>query len=267
MLTFLRTAVLLFTAQLRRVVLSKRALICLLLAGVPVAASIIVRLGIAHHGEGPPEIFTVVLGWLFLVQTVVPLIALIVGSAAVAEEIEDRTITYLITRPIPRGAILIGRWAAGLVLVLTLCAASAAVVFALIGDIGAIDPDEPPLPPEIVPRFYRTVLLAGLAYSALFAAAGTFMKHPVLVGLAYTAVVEGFLANLPGANQALTIQYYLKSYLLGDFPELAERYQEFFKFIELEPPAGALSTLGIITVVALGVGVWRLSRRQILLPS
>lgn len=266
MIGFARTTALLFAAHLRRVLLSKRALLCLLLGAVPVVAALLVRLVVTQEGR-PPELFVVILGWMFLVQTVVPLIALIVGSAAVAEEVEDRTITYLVTRPIPRGAILVGRWAAGLVLVLGVCAASAAITFALIEDVGMPDPDEPPLPPELLARLFRTVLLAGTVYSALFAAAGTFLRHPVLVGLAYSAVFEGLLANLPGANQALTVQYYLKSYLLADAPEVAARYKEFFHFLELLPAGEALWTLAAIGSIALALGVWRLSRRQILLPS
>ena len=102
---------------------------------------------------------------------------------------------------------------------------------------------------------------------AVFAALGTFMKHAVIAGIAYTSVIEVFLANLPGGNQALTIQFSLKSYLLAETPELAERYQDEFKFLDLAPPGDALQRLLIIAAVALALGVWRLSRRQFVLPS
>jgi ABC-type transport system involved in multi-copper enzyme maturation permease subunit len=39
---------------------------------------------------------------VLLVQGTVPLLALILGASVVAEEIEDRTLTYLFTRPVPR---------------------------------------------------------------------------------------------------------------------------------------------------------------------
>ena len=60
---------------------------------------------------------------------------------------------------------------------------------------------------------------------------------------------------------------HLKSYLLAETPELAERYQDEFQFLDLAPPGDALQQLLIIAAVALVLGVWKLSRRQFLLPS
>ncbi len=265
-MSFLRTTAILFTAQMRRILYSKRALLCLLVAMVPISVATLVRLVSEREGP-PPEIFLLVMIWLVLVQASIPMIALIVGSAAVAEEVEDRTITYLLTRPIPRGAILIGRWLAGLVVVLCLSLASCYLTFKIAEDLGALEEKYPPLPADILNRLLVVAALASLTYSAVFAAIGTFLKHPVIAGLAYTSVIEVFLANLPGGNQAMTIQYYLKSYLLAETPELAKAYQEHFNFLDLATPSDALSHLLTITAVALIFGVWRLSRRQFLLPS
>jgi ABC-type transport system involved in multi-copper enzyme maturation permease subunit len=266
MLIFARTTWILFTAQLRHVWFSKRALMCALLAAGPCALAVFVRL-VAKKEGAPPEMFILLLGWMSLVQCTIPMIALIVGSAAVAEEVEDRTITYLLTRPIPRGAILVGRWLAGLVLVLCLALASGFIAFTVAEDVGIVEDGIPPLPEDILQRFLTVAALASVTYTAVFAALGTFFKHPVIVGLAYTSVIEVFLANLPGGNQALTIQYYLKSYLLAETPELATAYQEHFDFLNLAPPSDALQTLAVIVVIAILGGVWRLSRRQFLLAS
>ena len=78
------------------------------------------------------------IGWVLMVQGTVPLVALILGSAVVAEEIEDRTITYLFTRPIPRAAVLLGRWLAT-ALVLELCLLlSAELTFGLLQHSAAV---------------------------------------------------------------------------------------------------------------------------------
>jgi len=266
-MSFLRTTAILFQAQLRRIWISKRALFCLFLALGPVVVATMVRLISHEEGEGPPEMFLLVIEYIVLIQTTIPVIALVVGSAAVAEEVEDRTITYLITRPIPRGAILVGRWMAGLCLVLALSILSAYLTYRIADGVGHVEERYPPLPEDILNRLLGVVALACITYSAIFAALGTFMKHAVIAGLAYTSVIEVFLANLPGGNQALTIQFYLKSYLLAETPELAARYQEEFKFLDLAPPGDALRQLLFIAAVALALGLWRLSRREFLLPS
>ena len=41
-----------------------------------------------------------------------PVLAVFYGTALMADEVEDKTLTYLFTRPIPRGAVLIGKYLA-----------------------------------------------------------------------------------------------------------------------------------------------------------
>ncbi len=59
----------------------------------------------------------------------------------------------------------------------------------------------PPLDPGITLPLLAAALLGGAVYSAIFAAAGVFFRHPMITGLGYAFAVEGFLANLPGRNQ------------------------------------------------------------------
>jgi len=42
----------------------------------------------------------------------VPVLAVFYGTSLIADEIEDKTITYLFTRPIPRGAVMAGKYLA-----------------------------------------------------------------------------------------------------------------------------------------------------------
>ena len=50
-------------------------------------------------------------------------------------------------------------------------------------------------------------------------------------------------------------------------PELAESYKEEFQFHELIDGGEAVRTLLFVAAAALVLGMWRLSRRQFLLPS
>jgi hypothetical protein len=86
MSSFLRATTILFLAHLRRTFVSRRALLALGVAGVPVGFALLIALVSKH--EGPPPFSAVMhIGWFTLVQTIVPFLALIVGSAVVAEEI------------------------------------------------------------------------------------------------------------------------------------------------------------------------------------
>jgi ABC-2 type transport system permease protein len=260
---YLRTIPLLFRAQLRALLVSKRALVCLLLALGPVAAAVLVRYVSEAEGEPVPA-FEV--GWMLMVQGTMPLLALILGSAVVAEEIEDRTVSYLFTRPVPRASVLLGRWLATACVTELLLGLCAVAMFAIL-QRGAAEDAAMALPPGMSAAMLRTCLLGGLVYSALFSAAGAFLKHPMIVGIGYTFVVEGFIANLPGENPTLTIQFHLKSYLAGAGAGFAERMHNLAGHQELLPPGEALRTLWIVLAVALAVGCLTISRRQYVLPS
>jgi hypothetical protein len=119
----LSTTSLVFRVHLARVLRSRRALICLLLAAVP---PLILYLGqrFGPSRAGSEKTVAVVAWWLSL-QVVTPLLSLVAGSAVITEEIESRTISYVFTRPVSRAALLYGRWLATLVLVCGLLGASA----------------------------------------------------------------------------------------------------------------------------------------------
>src|SRR5215470_14840048 len=89
---------LIFRTHLARVWTSRRAL-----AAIP---PIVAALAARFDRHNTPATIAVNLGWLLLLQVIVPLVTLVAGSAVVAEEIEDRTITYLFSRPIPRASLL-----------------------------------------------------------------------------------------------------------------------------------------------------------------
>lgn len=258
----LRATWILFASHLGRIVLSRRALISLVVVALPVAAAVLVALIAEREGAAP----ALVIGWVMQVQLVVPLVSLIVGSAVVAEEIENRTVTYLFTRPIPRACVLLGRWLASLVLLLGLLAASSWAVTQILqtaaqGRAGSA------LEPELEARLLRTILLGGAVYSAAFAALGAILKRAIILGLAYTFVIEGFLANLPGGNQKITILYYLKSYLVDGDRTVIERLGQGLVSTELLPAGEALRTLLLILATALALGSWIVHRKQYVLAA
>ncbi len=258
----LRAIWILFTVHLGRTLLSRRALICAGIAALPVGVSFLVAQ--VSRFEGPPPALEI--GHVLILQTCVPLISILLGSAVVAEEIEDRTITYVLARPIPRASILLGRWLASLVILSLILGASSAASISLLGAAASPDPDQA-LPEGYARRLVLVVLAGGAVYSALFAAIGAWLKRPILVGIGYIVAIEGFLANLPGSGQALTVQFYLKSCLFGGEQNLAERLRESFLTTELDTPWEGARGLALITFFSLAFGSWILSRRQFLLPS
>lgn len=260
MTSFSAATWLFFRTHVGRFFLSRRAVACAALALLPGLLALL----IAQLARVPVEReITAHIGVLIELQVVVPLIALIVGSAVVAEEVEDRTITYLFTRPVPRASLLFGRWLAALVFLVVAIGSSVALSF-----LGASSADGPGAPVDAafaLPMF-EAALLAGIVYSALFAVTGVCFRHPVLVGLGYTFAVEGFLANLPGGNAVLTVQHHARSWLVARGPG-EWRDIDALELLQFEPAGVAAAWLGAFLTLALGVGTWRITRREFVLGS
>jgi ABC-type transport system involved in multi-copper enzyme maturation permease subunit len=251
---------LLFRTQLARLVWSRRSLACFALAAAPpclawIASRFNSRISgadIAAH-----------IGWLLLIQVITPLCALVCGSAVVTEEIENRTITYLFSRPIPRAAVLLGRWLAALVVVSVSLGSSAVLTAGLASFSKA---PGPLVDAGVVWPLLAAALLGGAVYSGLFAAAGVFFRHPMIVGLGYAFAIEGFLANLPGKNQALTVQYYLRSVIAatgsGSWQDI-----EGFSSSRFDTLEGSIATLAVLLLGVLALASLRISRKEFVLSA
>src|SRR3954469_4534331 len=74
--------------------------------------------------------------WLLYLRFVVPVLGAFYGTALVADEVEDRTITYLFTRPISRGSIMVGKYLAYLACTTLVVLPSVMLVYLLTTPIG-----------------------------------------------------------------------------------------------------------------------------------
>jgi ABC-type transport system involved in multi-copper enzyme maturation permease subunit len=144
--------------------------------------------------------------WAFFIRFSVPVLAVFYGTSLIADEVEDKTITYLFTRPIPRGAVLVGKYCAYLVATVSVVLPAVVLVWLLIAPIGA----------SLAESFADLVrdlgmLVAGLAaYGALFALGGARLKRPLLFGLIFVFGWESFALALPGSLKQFTVMHYLQ---------------------------------------------------------
>lgn len=246
-------------AHLRRVLSSRRTLVVLLVAFLPTLVAYVV----GRSPRAAPSDLAVGLSWVLVLQIVVPLTALIFGSAVIAEEVEDRTISYLFTRPIPRASVLWGRYLSSVTwLVVVLLAATGALLAVAAQASG----EGEALSTTAVWRIEIAVGASALVYLAIFTCLGAFFRHPILVGIGYAFVIEGFLANLPGRTQVVTVQYHVRS-LIAESTLLEMRRVDEIEFLRTESSATAALVLAGIALGALLLGSWRVARREFELTS
>jgi ABC-type transport system involved in multi-copper enzyme maturation permease subunit len=144
--------------------------------------------------------------WLYL-RFIVPVLALYYGTALVADEVEDKTITYLFTRPIRRGAVLLGKFLAYFVCTVMVVLPSLMIVYFLMGLSGAtLAGTFPSLLKDL-----GLIMLGLLAYGGLFAWVGAQFKRPLVIGLVFVFGFEQVALIIPGYIRHLTVSYYLQS--------------------------------------------------------
>jgi ABC-type transport system involved in multi-copper enzyme maturation permease subunit len=123
-----------------------------------------------------------------------------------ADEVEDKTITYLFTRPVPRGAVLVGKYLAYLACTVLVVLPSVMIVYFLLVPFAQLPATFPNLVTDL------GLLALGLAvYGALFAFVGAFFKRPLLIGLVYAFGFQQVAMALPGSLKQFTVAFYINA--------------------------------------------------------
>jgi ABC-2 type transport system permease protein len=252
--SFASAAVRIFDLSLGRMLWSRGTVFMALVVGLPVVLALIVRLVEAIGGPAiqvrgqqmsGPAVFGFMI-WVLYIRFIVPVLAVYYGTSLIADEIEDKTITYLFTRPIPRGAVLAGKFLAYLVCTVMVVLPSVVIVYFLIvprggGSIGGSFPD--------LVKDLGLLALGLLAYGALFAWVGSFFKRPLAVGLVFIFGWEQVAIMIPGYLQRLTVLYYLQALVPHAMPSdgLASLLQGFFR----DYPSLLTSLVALLVISAL----------------
>lgn len=251
-----------FELSLDGMVFSRRSLLMALLVAAPVAFAILYRVLAVTQGTpplGPSDLYALMVA-VYWVRNVLPLAALFYATSLVADEVEGRTLTYLLTRPITRASIMAGKFGAYLATTLTLALPAAVVTFFIL----MTSPAAPALGPAAVDllRDLGVMLLALVVYGALFALLGVLLKRPVIPGLLFLYGWE-LLANLPGYLPRLTLTAWLRSLIRHRPAEegIAGLFQQVL------PGDQALAVLLGVSVVLLAAAGWIFSRREYVLEQ
>lgn len=170
----------------------RRMLLMLLLAALPVFVGLLIRAG-GGRADAPEILDTLV------VRTVLPLIALIVGTAAIGGEIEDGTLVYLLTKPVARWRVALSKILVASGVAVALVIPPMVLAGVLVGGLGS-DAVRTTL------GFALAGLLGAAAYATVFTCLGTLTGRALVVGLAYTLLWEGVLAGLLEGTKFLSIR-------------------------------------------------------------
>jgi ABC-2 type transport system permease protein len=249
---------------------SRRTIFMALVVGGPVILAVIVRIlesfglpALRVNGQrvGGMGVFGVMI-WMLFLRFIIPVLGVFYGTALMADEVEDKTITYLFTRPIPRGAVLVGKYLAYVVCTSLVVLPSVMLVYFMLVRFNEI-------PATFVQLLTDLGLLGlGLAvYGALFAFVGAFFKRPLVIGLVFAFGFEQVAMALPGYLKRFTIAYYLQALVPHAMPSegVVSILQGLFR--DAPPATTSLFWLAVYVAVFLFLAARVVERKEYVLEQ
>lgn len=247
-----------FSLSLEGFIWGRRSALMALLLGLPLVFAVVYRLVLVAKLPARVsgfDLYGVIIA-IYDIRNVVPLCALFFAASLVADEVEGRTLTYLLTRPVTRPAILLGKFAAYLVTSLVFVWPVTVVTFFLLATARGTEGLG-----SRVPVLFQDlgVLALGLAaYGALFTLLGVLVKRPVIPGLLFLYGWE-LVAWVPGYLPRFTVTAYLRS-LLSHRPA-EEGLSQLFGQVSFGTGESIL-ILVVATSLLLTLAFWIFSERE-----
>lgn len=175
-----------------------RAILMGLLALLPVGLALIFRLG--GTDTAPADWVANVFFDGLLTTTLLPLVALVFGTAALGAEIEDGTAVYLLAKPVARSRIIVGKLLAAWLVTAGVVLASG-LVGGAIGLGGASGG-------RLLGGFGIALAAGSLVYCALFVMLSVVTSRALIAGLAYVFIWEGLINGLFSGTRLLSVRHY-----------------------------------------------------------
>jgi len=184
-----------FVLTVRQLAGSRRIWLVLTLVSLPLLAGLLFQVAGA---TATPDEFADDVTRVMLASAILPLVMLLLATAAFGNEVGDRTLVYLVTKPIARWRIVAPKLLASVTVGGIPVALGGAVAVAVIerGDGGGA-------------LATGAGLLAGAgAYAAIFTWAGLATRHALLIGLVYVFIWEAALAAYLDGIRFLSVRRY-----------------------------------------------------------
>ena len=233
--------------SLRQITGLRRLLIVTLLALVPVALTLIARISSGGDTSDQDEFVPVVIGTL-IAGVVIPIVTMALATTAFGNDLEDRTLSFVVLTPIARWKIVLPRLVAPILITAPLAVVSGAATLyiALGGNFQAIA------------AVCAGLLVGVVAYASVFTWAGLMTTRALSFGIVYVFVWEAVLSGLIPGVKYLSIRAYTVSVMYG---LNTEGFEDIADSVVSLPVA--LVASGIILVAFWLLTVYRLKRMDV----
>ncbi|CAN5778188.1 hypothetical protein BH23CHL2_BH23CHL2_28310 [soil metagenome] len=171
-------------------------------AALPMLFGVIYKVGTSNS---PPSVFMSDLMLSIVFGTLLPITTLILATSAFRDEIEDRTMVYLVVKPVSRFRIVAEKYLA------VVESPVLALWFGVIGTWVIVSGSSMPDTVDVLVASLVTVLVGVLTYSAIFVAVSLLIPRSLVVGILYTLIWESLLSRFIPGVWTLSARHYVES--------------------------------------------------------
>jgi ABC-2 type transport system permease protein len=225
----------------RAILSRRRTLLILVFVAAPALLALFAR-AMGADSEATPNEMALALGDGLILRVILPIVALLFGTAVIGAEIDDGTIVYLLAKPLPRSEIVLAKLlvAEAVTLALVVPMTLATMLILLAG--------EPRADLGLVAGYTIGVAVGAIVYVAVFVTMSVVTTRALVLGLAYVLIWEGFLASLFAGTRNLSVREYAVS--IGGWVAGTN-------LADTEPlaPALAAGLAVVVTVVAIWLSI------------
>jgi ABC-2 type transport system permease protein len=194
------TAIFILTA--RQLAGSRRLWLVLALVALPVLAGVLFHLA---DSTTPSNEFADGITATLVASGILPLVMLLFGTSAFGSELGDRTLGYLMLKPLPRWRIAAPKLVASVLV--------GGVPVALSGLLAVVIIENGDFRGAAATGI--GLLIGALAYAALFTWAGIATRHALIFGLVYVFIWEAALAAYLDGIRFLSIRQFTLALIAG----------------------------------------------------
>jgi ABC-type transport system involved in multi-copper enzyme maturation permease subunit len=179
--------------QLKRFIRGKTLWLSVLVLVLPVLPTLFSRRGIVDGFESMPFALAI--------------IAALLSAGAIGDEIDDQTSSYVFTRPLPRGAVLLGKYLISTLLLALFGCATGALILSMVGEQSG------------------TTWAAGLSGIAIGAAAlcataiawGTLIpRRNIAAAIGYLLALDFPIGFLPFSLRTLSLSFHMRQVMVSE---------------------------------------------------
>jgi ABC-2 type transport system permease protein len=182
----------------------------------------------------------------FVATTLLPLATLILATAALGDEIEDKTLQYLALKPISRSRIVLGKFLAVMVITVPIVWIGITVTWA-VASWGHASEMRDMLWPMLAAS-----LVGMLGFGSVFLLLSLVIQRALLFGVFYVFIWESALSRFLPGIRSISISHYTRSMFVRLLDD---------RRITIDGPSATQTiviTIACVVVVSLVLSTWRL---------